>query len=144
MPTNVPVLLVEDDLVDVKTIQRAFKQHKLSNPLFVTTNGVEALAFLRHEGDYTEPAKAPRPGMILLDVNMPVMNGIEFLKEIKADPELKRIPVIMLTTSKEESDRMQSYDLGAAGYIAKPADFPRFLEAIKVIDLYWSLCELPS
>ncbi len=144
MPTNVPVLLVEDDLVDVKMIKRAFQQHKLTNPLYVCPNGADALAFLRHEGAYAPPAKAPRPGLILLDVNMPIMNGLEFLAEAKSDPALKNIPVIVLTSSKEESDRLQSYELGIAGYIAKPADFPRFLEAIKIIDLYWSLCELPS
>jgi CheY-like chemotaxis protein len=143
MPTNVPVLLIEDDLVDVKTIRRAFQQHKLTNPLYVCSNGAEALSFLRHEGTYSDPASSPRPGVILLDVNMPVMNGIEFLREMKTDPAIKQIPVIVLTTSREESDRIRSYELGVAGYIVKPADFPKFLEAIKIFDLYWSLCELP-
>ncbi len=143
MPTNVPVLLIEDDLVDVKTIRRAFQQHKLTNPLYVCSNGAEALSFLRHEGTYSDPASLPRPGVILLDVNMPVMNGIEFLREMKTDPAIKQIPVIVLTTSREESDRIRSYELGVAGYIVKPADFPKFLEAIKIFDLYWSLCELP-
>jgi CheY-like chemotaxis protein len=143
MPTNVPVLLIEDDLVDVKTIRRAFQQHKLTNPLYVCSNGAEALSFLRHEGTYSDPASSPRPGVILLDVNMPVMNGIEFLREMKTDPAIKQIPVIVLTTSREDSDRIRSYELGVAGYIVKPADFPKFLEAIKIFDLYWSLCELP-
>jgi CheY-like chemotaxis protein len=143
MPTNVPVLLIEDDLVDVKTIRRAFQQHKLTNPLYVCSNGAEALSFLRHEGTYSDPASLPRPGVILLDVNMPVMNGIEFLREMKTDPAIKQIPVIVLTTSREDSDRIRSYELGVAGYIVKPADFPKFLEAIKIFDLYWSLCELP-
>jgi CheY-like chemotaxis protein len=143
MPTNVPVLLIEDDLVDVKTIRRAFQQHKLTNPLYVCSNGAEALSFLRHEGTYSDPASLPRPGVILLDVNMPVMNGIEFLREMKTDPAIKQIPVIVLTTSREDSDRIRSYELGVAGYIVKPADFPKFLEAIKIFDLDWSLCELP-
>ncbi|MFT4569680.1 MAG: CheY-like chemotaxis protein [Hyphomicrobiaceae bacterium] len=144
MPTNVPILLVEDDLVDVKAIKRAFQQHKLTNPLYVCSNGAQALTYLRHEPPYTDPASAPPPGIILLDINMPVMNGIEFLREMKADPAIKQTPVIVLTTSKEDSDRIQGYELGIAGYIVKPTGFPKFFEAIKVIDLYWSLCELPS
>jgi CheY-like chemotaxis protein len=139
MRREIPILLVEDDTVDVKTVKRAFKQSKITNPIYETCNGEEALAFLRREGQY---ADAPRPGLILLDLNMPVMNGIEFLHIIKADDALRSIPVIVLTTSKDENDLMRTYNLSVAGYIIKPVDFPQFIEVIKAIDLYWSLSEL--
>lgn len=135
-------MLAEDDLVDVKTVQRAFKQYRLNNPLHVVANGAEALHYLRRTGPYAAPAEAPRPGIILLDLNMPVMNGIEFLQAVKADNDLKRIPVIVLTSSTEESDLVGSYELCVAGYIVKPVDFTKFLDVVKAIDLYWSLCEL--
>lgn len=144
MKKGFPILLVEDDLVDVKTVKRAFKEAKITNPLFVTGDGEEAIAFLRHEGHYENADDPPpRPGIILLDLNMPVMNGIEFLKIVKNDNDLKRIPIIVLTTSREESDRLKSYDFSVAGYISKPVDFEKFVEAIKIIDLYWTFNELP-
>ena len=142
MRREIPILLVEDDMVDVKTVQRAFKQSKISNPLYVTQNGEEALAFLRHEEPYTDPDEAPRPGLILLDLNMPILNGIEFLQIIKNDESLRRIPAIVLTTSRDENDLVRTYNLSVAGYILKPVDFPQFLEVVKAIDLYWSLSEL--
>lgn len=142
MRNSIPILLVEDDQVDVMTVERAFKKNKIINPLFVSPNGEEALKFLRHEGVYREVEKYPRPGIILLDLNMPVMNGIEFLKVVKSDGDLKRIPVIVLTTSKEEEDRFKSFSLSVAGYIIKPVEFEKFVEAVKLIDLYWTLSEL--
>lgn len=142
MRDNIPILLVEDDQVDVMTVQRAFKKNRITNPLFVCSNGEEALKFLRHEGIYSDPEKSPRPGIILLDLNMPVMNGIEFLKVVKSDDDLRRIPVIVLTTSKEEEDRFKSFSLSVAGYIIKPVEFEKFVEAVKLIDLYWTLSEL--
>jgi CheY-like chemotaxis protein len=142
MRREIPILLVEDDMVDVKTVQRAFKQSKITNPLYVTQNGEEALAFLRREEPYTDPDDAPRPGLILLDLNMPVLNGIEFLQIIKLDESLRRIPVIVLTTSRDESDLVRTYNLSVAGYILKPVDFPQFLDVVKTIDLYWSLSEM--
>lgn len=144
MKKNVPILLVEDDVVDVKTVRRALKENKIINPLHVAGHGEHALAYLRHEGEFSDPATSPRPGIILLDLNMPVMNGVEFLKVIKADDEFKTIPVIVMTTSHEESDRVQSFGLGVAGYIIKPVDFVKFVEAVRVIDLYWTLSELPQ
>lgn len=143
MTDNVPILLVEDDLVDVKTVQRAFKENRIVNPLYTAGNGQMAMEFLRRQGSFASPESSPRPGIILLDLNMPVMNGIEFLKEVKSDDELKSIPVVVLTTSKEENDRMSSYNLGIAGYIVKPVEFDKFVEAIKTIQMYWSLCQLP-
>lgn len=142
MRNNVPILLVEDDQVDVMTVQRAFKRNKILNPLYVCSNGEEAIKFLRHEGIYSDSEKSPKPGIILLDLNMPVMNGIEFLKVVKSDEDLKRIPVVVLTTSKEEEDRFKSFSLSVAGYIIKPVEFEKFVEAVQLIDLYWSLSEL--
>lgn len=143
MRNNVPILLVDDDQVDVMTVQRAFKRNNILDPLFVVGNGREALDFLMHQGPYADPEKYPRPGIILLDLNMPVMNGIEFLKVIKVDESLKKIPVIVLTTSKEENDRVESFNLSVAGYIIKPVEFEKFVEAIRVLNLYWTLSELP-
>jgi CheY-like chemotaxis protein len=143
MRNNVPILLVDDDQVDVMTVQRAFKRNNIIDPLHVVGNGREALDFLYHQGDFANPEKSPRPGIILLDLNMPVMNGIEFLKVIKVDESLKKIPVIVLTTSKEENDRVESFNLSVAGYIIKPVEFEKFVEAVRVLNLYWTLSELP-
>ncbi len=142
MKNEIPILLVEDDDVDAENVARAFKKNKMTNPLYITGNGEEALAFLRRKDPYTDSAKSPRPGIILLDLNMPVMNGIEFLKVVKADDDLKRIPVIVLTTSHEENDRVESFKLSVAGYIIKPVEFDNFVEAIRTINLYWTLSEL--
>lgn len=143
MRNNVPILLVDDDQVDIMTVQRAFKRNNILDPLFVVGNGQEALDFLMHRGQYSVSDKFPRPGIILLDLNMPVMNGIEFLKVAKLDEGLRKIPVIVLTTSKEENDRVESFNLGVAGYIIKPVEFDKFVEAIRVLNLYWTLSELP-
>jgi len=142
MKKGAPILLVEDDVVDVKTVQRAFSETGISNPLYVTGNGEEALKFLRHEGEYSDHGKAPTPGIILLDLNMPVMGGLEFLKIIKEGGKLRRIPVVVLTTSKEDSDMIQSYNLSVAGYIVKPVEFAKFIEVVKTINRYWNTCEL--
>lgn len=142
MNKQVPILLVEDDLIDVKTVQRAFEESRVINPLHVARDGEQALQFLRREGPYDDPAEAPRPGLILLDLNMPVMNGIEFLQVVKSDDALKNIPVVVLTTSKDESDLIETYNFSVAGYIIKPVDFTQFLDVVKAIDLYWSLNEL--
>jgi len=143
MRNNIPVLLVDDDQVDIMTVQRAFKVNNIINPLNIVGNGREALDYLKQEGKYKNPEASPRPGIILLDLNMPIMNGIEFLKVAKADRELKKIPVIVLTTSKEENDRVESFNLSVAGYIIKPVEFEKFVEAVRVLNLYWTLSELP-
>lgn len=132
-----PVLLVEDDSIDAMTVRRAFKDLKVTNRLDHCLNGEEALAYLK------DP-KNPRPCVILLDLNMPRMNGIEFLRVAKADQHLKTIPVIVLTTSQEEQDVVESFKLHVAGYIVKPVDYKKFVEAIRTIDLYWTLSELPQ
>jgi CheY-like chemotaxis protein len=131
------VLLVEDDAIDAMTVRRAFKDLKLTNALDHVTNGEEALEYLRRPDHLL-------PYVILLDLNMPRMNGIEFLKVAKADPALKRIPVVVLTTSTEDGDIVDSYRLSVAGYIVKPVDYKKFVEAIRTIDLYWTISELPS
>ena len=137
MRNTKPVLLAEDDSIDAMTVRRAFRDLKLSNTLVHRINGEEALEYLR------EP-DAELPCVILLDLNMPRMNGIEFLKVIKQDDRLKRIPVIVLTTSNEECDVVESFRLCVAGYIVKPVDYKKFVEAIRTIDLYWTLSELPE
>jgi CheY-like chemotaxis protein len=132
-----PILLVEDDTIDAMTVRRAFKDLSITNPLEHRLNGEEALAYLQDEAN-------ERPCVILLDLNMPKMNGTEFLKVVKADAVLKRIPVVVLTTSNEERDIVESFRLSVAGYIIKPVDYRKFVEAIQTIDLYWTLSELPE
>lgn len=136
------ILLVEDDEVDVMNIQRAFKKSNISNPLFVASNGLEALEMLRREGDHT-PQIPPTRRLILLDLNMPKMGGIEFLHELRADPKLRMTPVIVLTTSNQDRDRVEAYQLNVAGYILKPVTFANFAEAILTLNKYWMLCEMP-
>lgn len=137
MRNSKPILLVEDDNVDAMTVKRAFKDLKVTNPLSHTVNGEEALEYLRDPGNQ-------RPCVILLDLNMPKMNGIEFLKIAKNDASLKKIPIVVLTTSNEERDIVESFKLSVAGYIIKPVDYQKFVEAIKTLDLYWTLSELPE
>ncbi len=144
MTKDIAILLIEDDLVDVKIVKRAFKESGVVNPLFVVSNGEEALKFLKNEAPYEDALKFPRPGMILLDLNLPVMGGLTFLENYRKDPILQSIPSVVLTTSDEELDRVNSYSIGVAGYIVKPVDFSQFVDAVKKIDLYWSLCELPN
>jgi CheY-like chemotaxis protein len=137
MRSSKPVLLVEDDSVDAMTVRRAFKDLKILNPLVHRTNGEEALDYLRGQGN-------GKPCVVLLDLNMPRMNGIEFLKIVKVDDELKKIPVVVLTTSKEERDIVESFKLSVAGYIVKPVDYKKFVDAIRTIDLYWTLSKMPN
>jgi CheY-like chemotaxis protein len=142
-PLNViDVLLVEDDEGDVLMTREAFAAHKIRNELHVTTDGEQALRFLRREGDYEH---APRPGLILLDLNLPRRDGREVLAEIKADPELRTIPVVVLTTSEAEEDILRSYSLYANAYVSKPVDFDRFVEVIRRIDDFFvTVVKLPQ
>ncbi len=142
MRENIPILLVEDDDVDAENVVRAFKKNNINNPLYIAGNGEEALALLRREGPYSDPKTYESPGIVLLDINMPVMNGIEFLRIMKSDDQFKRIPVVVLTTSREENDRTESFRMSVAGYIIKPVDFRDFVQVIKTIDHYWTLSEL--
>ena len=130
-------MFVEDDREDAMTVGPALKDLKVTNRLIHAVNGEEALEYLKSESN-------KKLCVILLDLKMPKMNGIEFLKIAKADEGLKKIPVVMLTTSKQEQDVVESFKLGVAGYIVKPADYKKFVEAIRTINLYWTLSELPN
>lgn len=130
-------MLVDDDTVDVMTVKRALKDINITNPLIVASDGEDALSYLRDEMN-------KRPGIILLDLNMPRMNGIEFLTAAKKNGVLKSIPVVVLTTSREDQDKVDSFDLGVAGYMVKPVSYARFVEVMKTINLYWTLSELPE
>jgi CheY-like chemotaxis protein len=136
MTNKKPLLLVEDDDLDAKTVQRALKELHVTNPLARVTNGEEALSWLRNPGN-------GKPGLILLDLNMPVMDGIEFLQVAKGDEHLRLIPVVVLTTSRQESDKLTSFDLSVAGYMVKPVDYMQFVEVVRTITLYWTLSETP-
>ena len=134
--TNKPILLVEDDQVDVMTVMRSLKEIHVTNPVVNLENGEEALKYLRNPDSV-------KPCIILLDLNMPIMNGIEFLQVAKRDAQLKRIPVVVLTTSEEQQDKVSSFDLGVAGYMAKPVDYRQFVEVMRSIDAYWTISEMP-
>ncbi len=131
------ILLVEDDQVDVMNVRRAFERNRITNPLHVATDGVEALETLRN-------GKLPRDRrLVLLDLNMPRMNGIEFLREVRRDPELQSTPVVVLTTSNDDRDKVDAYNLNVAGYLLKPVTFVNVVEVMAALNKYWSLVELP-
>lgn len=131
------ILLVEDDEVDVMNVQRAFRKNNIANPLFHADNGVDALQKLRG-------GEIPRDRrIVLLDLNMPKMNGIEFLRALRDDPELRATPVIVLTTSNDERDRIEAFNLNVAGYILKPVTFANFCDVMAALNKYWALVELP-
>ena len=141
MGKPVEVLLVEDNPGDVRLTLEALKDGKVNNHLSVVEDGVEALAFLRREGKY---ADASRPDLILLDLNLPKKDGREVLAEIKADEDLKRIPVVVLTTSKAEEDILKTYNLHANCYITKPVDFDQFVIVVRLIEDFWfTIVKLP-
>jgi CheY-like chemotaxis protein len=131
------ILLVEDDKVDVKNVERALRKNNLSNPLFVASNGLEALTMLRN-GTVPDSRR-----LILLDLNMPKMNGIEFLRELRADSALSNSTVVVLTTSNDDQDKLAAYDLHVAGYLLKPVTFVSFVELMAALNKYWALVELP-
>jgi len=136
------ILLAEDDVLDVMNVRRAFSKNKILNPLFVAGNGLEALDMLRGAaGDL--PSVPLERRLILLDLNMPKMNGIEFLRELRADPALTLIPVVVLTTSGEDRDKVEAYQLGVSGYILKPVTLAEFVETIAALSKYWMLSEVP-
>jgi CheY-like chemotaxis protein len=131
------ILLVEDDEVDVMNVRRAFDKGHIESSLFVASNGVEALDRLRR-GDVPRNRR-----LVLLDLNMPQMNGIEFLRKLRGDPELSATPVVVLTTSTHDRDRIEAYELNVAGYLVKPVTFAAFCELMAALDRYWTLAELP-
>lgn len=139
---QVEILLVEDNPADVLLTRSAFEDFRITNTLHVVEDGVEAMEFVRRAGAFSE---APRPDLIMLDLNLPRKNGREVLAEIKADPTLRTIPVVVLTTSGAEQDILQAYDLHANSYIVKPVGFAKFVEAVRSIKDYWfSLVTLPT
>ncbi|MCB4435833.1 response regulator [Alteromonas sp. McT4-15] len=138
------ILMADDDEDDRLLTVDALKESRVLNNLFCVEDGVELLEFLRHEGKYTDPAAAPRPSLILLDLNMPRKDGREALQELKNDPKLRSIPVVILTTSKEEEDMLRGYDLGCASYITKPVNFEGLVELMRALGRYWiEFVELP-
>jgi CheY-like chemotaxis protein len=140
-PRLVNVLLVEDDEGDVLMTREAFEFYQVRNPLHVVSDGEQALQFVRRTGAY---ADAPRPGLILLDVNLPRVSGLEVLAQLKQDPEFRPIPVVILTTSQAEEDILRSYRLHANAYVSKPVDFEQFMTAIRQIDdFFLKLVQLP-
>ena len=136
------ILLVEDDELDVMNVQRAFRKNNIANPLYVASNGIEALEMLRGR-DGNKPAVPEDRRLILLDLNMPRMGGIEFLRELRADPRLRHITVVVLTTSDEERDKVDAYHLNVAGYILKPVTLSAFVEIMATLNKYWTVNELP-
>lgn len=138
---SIHFLLVEDDEVDIMDIQRTFAKNKILNPLHIAKNGLEALNMLYGRNGVEK--LDPTPKIILLDINMPKMNGLEFLKELRSDPEMTTKLVFVLTSSDDDSDKRAAYGLHVAGYIIKPLEFTKFVSVIAVLNLYWSILELP-
>ncbi len=136
MRSTRPVLLAEDDEIDRQAVKRCFKELRISNPLAITTNGEEALAYLQDGGK-------ERPCLVLLDLKMPRMNGLEFLRAVKKEEALKAIPIVVFTTSELDPDKEESFKLGAAGFIVKPAEHLKLVEVIRAVDLYWTLSQMP-
>jgi two-component system response regulator len=142
MARPIEVLLVEDDPGDVVLTKEAFADNKVGNNLHVVSDGEEALRFLRQEGEFAE---SPRPDLILLDLNLPRKDGREVLEEVKEDPDLRRIPVVVLTTSEAEEDILRSYHLHANAYVAKPVDFDQFIKVVRRIDDFFvTVVKLPA
>jgi CheY-like chemotaxis protein len=141
----VTILLVDDDEEDLLMTKQALQESRLGNDLRTTHDGEELMDYLLRSGEYTDPADSPRPGLILLDLNMPKKDGREALVEIKANPDLRKIPVIVLTTSKAEEDIFRTYDLGVSSFITKPVTFAGLVEAMRVLTQYWfEIVELPD
>jgi CheY-like chemotaxis protein len=140
----ITILLADDDPDDRQLTRDAFAENRLVNMLHTVEDGEELMEYLRRQGRYADQKNVPLPGLILLDLNMPRKDGREALKEIKADPELRRIPIVVLTTSKAEEDILRTYDLGVNSYVTKPVTFKSLVELIRVLGRYWfEVVELP-
>src|SRR6202161_824346 len=140
----ITILMADDDADDRRLTQEAFEEGRLINDVRFVENGEQLLEYLRKEGPYAPPADAPRPGLILLDLNMPRKDGRTVLKELKTDPELRQIPVVILTTSKADEDIYKSYDLGVNSYIVKPVTFEALVDILQTLEKYWfEIVELP-
>lgn len=141
------VLMAEDNEHDIIATKRIWTKHRIGNPLYVVNDGEECLDFLHQQGKYSEPGTAPRPGVLLLDINMPKMDGLTVLKYIREEREdysLRRLPVIILTMSRAEEDRLKSCDTGANAFIIKPVRFKNFCEALRAINIFWKVIRPPS
>ena len=140
----ITILMADDDPDDREMTREAFAEYRLANDLRFVEDGEELLDYLKRRGQYADPAASPRPGLILLDLNMPRKDGREALAEIKADPDLRRIRIVVLTTSKAEEDVVRTYDLSVASYISKPVTFEALVDVIKTLGKYWlEIVELP-
>ena len=140
----IKILLIEDNPDDILITKRAFKEARLVNKMWVVRDGQEALDFLYHKDKYQDFTTSPKPGLILLDINLPKVNGLDVLKKIKEDSNLKRIPTVMLTVSRRDEDLARGYDQGCNSFIQKPVEFEKFVEIIRQIGLYWGLLNTPS
>src|SRR5690242_4538963 len=141
----ITILMADDDADDRQLTKEAFEESRLANDLRFVEDGEELLDYLKRRGKYADPASSPRPGLILLDLNMPRKDGREALAEIKADPDLKRIRVVVMTTSKAEEDILRTYDLSASSYISKPVTFEGLVDVIRTLGKYWlEIVELPN
>ena len=140
----VKILLIEDNPDDIQITQRAFKEAKVINKIWIARDGQEALDFLKHQGQYQDPQVSPKPGLILLDINLPKVNGLEVLKAIKEEEDLKRIPTVILTVSQRDEDIVKGYNYGCNSFIQKPLEFEKFVEVVKEISLYWCLLNVYS
>ena len=138
------ILMAEDNKHDVVAAKRAWQINNIINPLYIVKDGEECLDYLHQRGNYSEVGVAPRPGLLLLDINMPRMNGLAVLKHIREDRKLRHLPVVILTTSKLEEDQVRSYDLGVNAYLKKPVGFENFSDAVRAINLFWELVEVPE
>lgn len=144
-PRPITILMADDDADDRLMTREAFEESRLANDLRFVHDGEELLDYLKRRGPYADPASSPRPGLILLDLNMPRKDGREALREIKADPELRRIRVIIMTTSKAEEDIFRTYDLSAASYVTKPVTFEALVDVVRTLGKYWlEIVELPG
>ena len=140
----ITILMADDDQDDCLLVSKAFKASRLCNDLRFVKDGEELMDYLHQRGKYADKALSPRPGLILLDLNMPKKDGREALREIKRDPDLRAIPIVVLTTSKEEEDVLRSYDLGANSYVTKPVTFQGLVDVVKSLGTYWfEIVELP-
>jgi len=136
------ILLVEDNPDDIQITQRALKEARIINKLWIVRDGEEAMDFLEHRGQYQDASTSPRLGLILLDINLPKVSGLEVLKKIKENPGLRRIPTVVLTVSRRDEDIIKGYDHGCNSFIQKPVEFEKFVEVVKQIGLYWGLLNL--
>jgi CheY-like chemotaxis protein len=145
VPKPITILMADDDADDCQMTKEAFEESRLVNDLRFVKNGVELMDYLNRRGKYSNPADSPRPGLILLDLNMPRKDGREALREIKADPKLRNIRIVIMTTSEAEEDIQRMYDLTATSYITKPVTFAALVDVIKTLGKYWlEIVELPN